>query len=191
MISEVLAFLSYLAAISLSPKVNPLINAVVDGPFPDEALAEARKIDEKLEKGFITEEEFLRLPFLGVPFSTKDSTAVKGKLQTLGLRSRADVRSDEDANCVRLMKEAGAIIIATTNVPEINRWIESRNNLVGQTNNPYDHRRTAGGSSGGEGAIISSCGSCVGLGECGCFNVYSSDKHFCSFISRNGHRRID
>lgn len=41
---------------------------------------------------------------------------------------------------------------------------ETRNNLVGQTNNPYDTRRTVGGSSGGEGALIASCASCFGLG---------------------------
>lgn len=137
---------------------------MVDGPFAEEALAEASQIDERLEKGLITEEEFNRKPFLGVPFTTKDSTAVKGKLQTLGLLSRPNARAPEDAECVRLMKEAGAIIIATSNIPEVNRWQESRNNLTGQTNNPYDHRRTVGGSSGGEAALISSCGTCFGLG---------------------------
>lgn len=144
--------------------MNPLLNAVVDGPFTDEALAEATRIDERLEKGHITEEELARKPFLGVPFTTKDSTAVKGKLHTLGLLSRSNVRASEDAECVRLMKEAGAIFIATSNIPEVNRWQESRNNLTGQTNNPYDHRRTVGGSSGGEAALISSCGTCFGLG---------------------------
>lgn len=147
-----------------TPQVNKLLNAIVDGPFADEALAEASKIDERLERGLVSEEEFRRKPFLGVPFSTKDSTAVKGKLHTLGLLSRANVRAEDDAECVRLMKEAGAIIIATSNIPEVNRWTESRNNLTGQTNNPYDHRRTVGGSSGGEAALISSCGTCFGLG---------------------------
>ena len=129
-------------------------------------MAEARKIDERFDKGLISDEELQRKPFLGVPFTTKDSTAVKGKLHTLGLKSRRNERATETAECVRLMKEAGGILIATTNIPEVNRWTESRNNLTGQTNNPYDHRRTVGGSSGGEGALISSCGSCFGLGEC-------------------------
>lgn len=41
---------------------------------------------------------------------------------------------------------------------------ETRNNIIGQTNNPYDTRRTVGGSSGGEGAFISSCSTAFGLG---------------------------
>lgn len=144
--------------------MNPLLNAVVDGPFAIEALEEAKRIDDRLAKGLITEEECLRKPFLGVPFTTKDTIAVKGKLHTLGLLARADARADDDAECIRLMKDAGAIIIATSNVPEVNRWVETRNKLIGQTNNPYDVKRTAGGSSGGEGALISSCGSCIGVG---------------------------
>lgn len=85
-------------------------------------------------------------------------------MHTLGLVSRKTTVSKEDAECVALAKKAGAIIIATTNIPEVNRWQETRNNLIGQTNNPYDIRRTVGGSSGGEGALISSCASVFGLG---------------------------
>ncbi|TMW48626.1 hypothetical protein DOY81_006291 [Sarcophaga bullata] len=141
--------------------VNLQINAVVDGPFL-EALDEAQEIDRKLDSNEIAEEDLQKKPFLGVPFTTKDSTAVAGKLHTLGLIARKDVKAPEDAECVRLMKESGAIIIATSNVPEVNKWIESRNMLIGQTNNPYDLRRSVGGSSGGEAALVSSC--CTGFG---------------------------
>lgn len=144
-------------------QVNPLINGVVDGPF-DRALDEAQKIDERLEKGEVTAKEFAEKPFLGVPFTTKDSTAVEGALHTLGLVSRRNERATEDAECIRLMKEAGGIIIAVTTVPEVNRWQETRNNVTGITNNPYDLRRTVGGSSGGEAALISACGSAFGIG---------------------------
>lgn len=102
-------------------EINPVLNAVVDGPFL-EALDEAQKIDERISKGLISEEEFSEKPFLGVPFTTKDSTAVSGKLHTLGIIARRNFRVKEDAECVRLMKEAGAIIIATSSIPEINRW---------------------------------------------------------------------
>ncbi|MGZ7314083.1 amidase family protein, partial [Streptococcus pyogenes] len=67
-----------------------------------------------------------------------------------------------DAECVRIIREAGGIILATSNVPEVNKWMETRNLVLGQTNNPYDLRRTVGGSSGGEGALISAC--CTGFG---------------------------
>ncbi|XP_060648733.1 fatty-acid amide hydrolase 2 [Drosophila nasuta] len=142
--------------------VNRELNAVVDGPFETEALQQAREIDAKLEANEYSEEQLKELPFLGVPFTTKDSTAVAGKLHTLGLIARKDVRAKEDAECVRLMKVSGAIFIATSNVPEVNKWMESRNMLIGGTNNPYDLRRSVGGSSGGEGALISAC--CTGFG---------------------------
>ncbi|XP_030373856.1 fatty-acid amide hydrolase 2 [Scaptodrosophila lebanonensis] len=141
--------------------VNRDINAIVDGPFP-EALQQAQEIDQKLEANEFTPEELKDKPFLGVPFTTKDSTAVANKLHTLGLVARRSVRAPNDAECVRLMKESGAIIIATSNVPEVNKWIETRNKLIGCTNNPYDLRRSVGGSSGGEASLIAA--SCTGFG---------------------------
>ena len=143
--------------------INPEINAVVDGPF-EEALEQANQIDIRLDSNKITEEELKQKPFLGVPFTTKDSTAVAGKLHTLGLISRKNERATEDAECIKLMKDSGAIIIATSNVPEVNKWVETRNMLHGQTNNPYDFRRSVGGSSGGEGALITACCTAFGLG---------------------------
>lgn len=116
-----------------------------------DALDESQKIDERISKGLISEHEWSEKPFLGVPFTTKDSTAVGGKLQTLGILARRKTKAPTDAECVKLMKDAGAVIIATSSIPEINRWQETRNNIIGQTNNPYDSRRTVGGSSGGEG----------------------------------------
>ncbi|CAD0202780.1 unnamed protein product [Chrysodeixis includens] len=82
-----------------------------------------------------------------------ESHAVAGLLHTLGVLSRKDIRAHEDAECVRLMREAGAIPLAVTNVPEINKWMEARNYVFGQTNNPHHTGRTAGGSSGGEAAL--------------------------------------
>lgn len=102
-------------------EINPVLNAIVDGPFMD-ALDEATKIDERIASGLVSEEEFSEKPFLGVPFTTKDSTAVGGKLQTLGLVAKKNYKAKEDAECVKLMKDAGAIIIATSNIPEVNRW---------------------------------------------------------------------
>lgn len=109
------------AVIKRMNEVNKLLNAVVDGPFK-EALEEAKRIDERIASKLISEDEFSEKPFLGVPFTTKDSTAVAGKLHTLGLVKRKTTKSKEDAQCVVQAKKAGAIILATTNIPEVNRW---------------------------------------------------------------------
>ena len=102
-------------------------------------------------------------PFLGVPFTVKDSVAVKGMLYTAGSKMRKDILADEDAETVSLMRKAGAIPIAITNVPEMLLWWDANNLLYGRTFNPYDKSRVAGGSSGGEAAIISSAGSLMGI----------------------------
>ncbi|KAK1120224.1 hypothetical protein K0M31_012591 [Melipona bicolor] len=86
-----------------------------------------------------------------------------GMLHTMGLVSRCTFRSEEDATTIRFVKNAGGILIAKTNVPELNLWTESRNNVYGQTCNPYNTTRNVGGSSGGEGAIISACGSAFSI----------------------------
>lgn len=113
--------------------MNKVLNAIVDGPFAD-ALDEAKLIDERIAKKQISEDEYLEKPFLGIPFTTKDSTSVGGRLHTLGLLSRKNAISKEDASCVHMARKAGAIIIATSNIPEVNKWQETRNNLIGITN---------------------------------------------------------
>ncbi|XP_063244073.1 fatty-acid amide hydrolase 2-A isoform X2 [Bacillus rossius redtenbacheri] len=144
-------------------EVNPVINAVVCDRF-EVALREAQDVEKLVNSGSLTPEELKKTkPFLGVPFTTKDSTAAKDMLHTLGLVSRKSALAAEDADAVKQMKEAGAILIGTTNVPELNMWCETRNNVFGQTLNPYDTRRTVGGSSGGEGSIVATCGSPLGL----------------------------
>ncbi|CAH0694445.1 unnamed protein product [Spodoptera exigua] len=139
------------ACIERIQQVNPVINAVTDERYED-ALKEAREVDKLIESG-LPDDYFLKKPFLGVPFTAKESHAVSGMLHTLGIVSRRHVRAHEDAECVRLLRDAGAIPVAVTNVPEINKWMESRNYVFGQTNNPHHSGRTPGGSSGGEAAL--------------------------------------
>ncbi len=57
---------------------------------------------------------------------------------------------ENDADVVDMMKKAGAIILAVTNVSELCMWWESNNNIYGRSRNPYDFNRIVGGSSGGE-----------------------------------------
>ena len=62
------------------------------------------------------------------------------------------------------LRAAGAIPLGVSNVSELMMWMETFNNVYGRTNNPYDPRRTVGGSSGGEGALVGAGASPMGLG---------------------------
>ncbi|XP_053611013.1 fatty-acid amide hydrolase 2-A-like [Plodia interpunctella] len=141
--------------------VNPILNAVTDERF-EAALTDAREVDRQIAEG-LSKEDFDKKPFLGVPFTAKESTAVEGMINSLGLRSRRHSRADRDAECVRLLRLAGAIPVAVTNVPEVNKWQECRNMVFGQTNNPYHSGRSAGGSSGGEAALAAALAAPVAL----------------------------
>lgn len=81
---------------------------------------------------------------------------------TVGLVCRKSSKAEEDAEVIKLMKNAGAILLCITNMSELGLWIETSNCLHGKTRNPYDIRRISGG--GGEACLISSCGSLIGLG---------------------------
>lgn len=134
------------------------LNAVVRDRF-QEALEEAHEKDKLLPTLTTLP------PFFGVPCSIKESVMVKGMPHTSGLHGRREVVSAEDASTVTLMKKAGFIILGVTNTSELCMWWESNNKVYGRTNNPYDEGCIVGGSSGGEGCIVSACGSPVGLGS--------------------------
>uniref|UniRef100_A0A336K9U2 CSON004845 protein n=1 Tax=Culicoides sonorensis TaxID=179676 RepID=A0A336K9U2_CULSO len=146
-------------------EVNPMLNIVVDERFAD-ALKDAEKADAFIASGVLTEEQLAKeKPFLGVPITTKDCIRVKGMLHTAGLVCRKDIRGEEDAESMGLMRKAGAIPLALTNVSECCMWWESFNKVHGRSNNPYDVNRIVGGSSGGEGAIQAAAASPFGLGS--------------------------
>lgn len=145
-------------------QVNPIINSIVDERF-DLAIKEAQEVDEFLKTTTDSAEKLEKeKPFLGIPFTTKETTCCKGLSFTFGLLSREGIKGTEDAEVVRLMKKAGGILLGVSNVPELNLWCESRNYIYGQSLNPYNTTRTTGGSSGGEASIISACGSPIGIG---------------------------
>jgi fatty acid amide hydrolase 2 len=136
------------------------INAVVVDRF-DEARADADAADERIAAA--TDLDDLP-PFLGVPCTIKESIAMAGMPNCAGLVSRSQYRSAENAPAVQRMIDAGAIPLGVTNTPELCLWIETENRQYGRTNNAYSTYRTAGGSSGGEGAVVGSGGSPLGLG---------------------------
>lgn len=153
------------AFIARVEEINPLLNCVVDNRF-NKALEEAQLADDLIASGKYSLDELAdQKPFLGVPISTKDNIGVKDLLLSAGLWTRRFVRAEKDSDAIALMREAGAIPFALTNVPELCMWWESLNPIFGHTNNPYDTNRISGGSSGGEGVIQSAGGSPIGLGS--------------------------
>lgn len=137
--------------------VNPKLNAVVQ-LTADAALKEADEADAALGRGEI------KGPLHGVPMTIKDTLETVGVICTGGTKGRANYIPKADATAVARLRAAGGIMLGKTNVPELAGAIESDNLIYGRTNNPYDLARTPGGSSGGEAAIVSSCGSPFGLG---------------------------
>ncbi|XP_037763094.1 fatty-acid amide hydrolase 1 isoform X2 [Chelonia mydas] len=100
----------------------------------------------------------------GVPVSIKDSINCKGHDSTLGFVKRLNQPAAEDCVVVQVLKRRGALPFVKTNVPQSLLNFDCSNLIFGQTVNPLDHTKTPGGSSGGEGALISSGGSILGIG---------------------------
>lgn len=137
--------------------VNKKLNAVVEERF-DQAIEEAKRADEQIHTV-----SFRQRPLYGVPISVKESLNVKGMKTTGGIHHRKDLIMSEDAHVVNLLKRAGAIILCKTNTPSLCFCHETDNKLYGKTNNAWNMQKTAGGSSGGEAALISVGGSIIGL----------------------------
>lgn len=117
--------------------------------LPDRALAQARRIDALVAEGIDPG------PLAGVPFGIKDLFDVEGLVTTAGSRVLADdAAADCDAALVRRMIGAGAIPVATTNMDEFAYGFATDNAHYGQTRNPHDPARLAGGSSGGSAAGV-------------------------------------
>lgn len=136
---------------------NPSVNAVIHR-FDEAARDAADELDAARRRGES------RGPFCGLPVSIKDSIDVRGAPTTLGIPSRRDRFPDQDAVVVRVLRERGAIPFIKTNVSQALLFHESDNPLFGQTLNPWDHSRSAGGSSGGEAAAIAAGMSPAGIG---------------------------
>mmetsp|Transcript_29848 Transcript_29848/g.59358 ORF Transcript_29848/g.59358 Transcript_29848/m.59358 type:complete len:612 (-) Transcript_29848:46-1881(-) len=98
----------------------------------------------------------------GVPITVKDCIGVAGCVQTGGLACRANKVYDDDCALVATLREAGAVVLARGNVGQCMMLPESKNNVWGETKNPWNLGRSPGGSSGGEAALVSS--GCVPLG---------------------------
>ena len=141
------------AALARAAAVNPVVNALclVDA---ESARARARELEARLERGEDTG------PLTGWTFTVKDAMRQAGYPSTAGSRSLMDEIPDASTACVARLEAAGAIAIGRSNVPEFCYRGTTRNELYGQTGNPFAPERSAGGSSGGAASALA-----LGVGD--------------------------
>ena len=129
-------------------RLNPSINAFTYTKF-DEALVEAKKLEEKLAKG-----EHLGI-FAGVPFALKDFLpSKKGWTSSRGGVASLISVDEEDSTFCEAMEKEGAIAIGKTNAPAFGFRATTDNKMYGPTATPFNTKYNAGGSSGGSAAAV-------------------------------------
>src|SRR5580693_4901749 len=125
----------------------------------ESARYEAVRAQDRLDAGE-------RLPLLGVPIAIKDDVDVAGEVTTFGSGGhRPAVTSD--AEVVRRLRAAGAVIIGKTNVPELMIFPFTESLTFGVTRNPWNTALSPGGSSGGSGAAVAAGLAPLALGSDG------------------------
>lgn len=138
--------------------VNPSVKAVTS-VMADEARAAADAADAALARGEATG------PLHGVPFTVKVNVDVAGSATTSGMEAFAADVPAADAPVVARLRAAGGIPFARTNMPDLGlRW-HSASPLHGETLNPWNAAKTAGGSSGGEAAALATGMTPLGIGN--------------------------
>src|SRR5579863_5916563 len=132
-------------------RFNSQVNAIVTRVPEDQLMAQAAAADESLARG-----SYLGA-LHGMPVGVKDLHETAGIRTTYGSPLYRDNVPDFDCRVVQKEKEAGAIILGKTNVPEFGLGSQTFNPVFGPTHNPYDITKTCGGSTGG-GAVAVVCG---------------------------------
>src|SRR5215471_16346701 len=154
---------AYLARIRAYDVDGPKLNAII-ATNPN-ALKNADALDrERAEKGG-------RGPLHGVPVIVKDNYNTTDMPTTAASIALAGFIPNRDAFQVRKLREAGAVIIAKSNMHELASGIVTISSLGGQTRNPYDPARNPGGSSGGTGAAVAANFAAVGMGSDTCGSI--------------------
>jgi len=166
------------AHISRIQQVNETVNGLVVERF-EKAREEAAVADKVLSQGG----DPLR-PLLGIPCTIKEFLGIEGMPQTGGVLWRKGVVAESDATVVDRLRQAGAIIMGSTNIPEGGLWMETYNSIYGRTSNPWNTKRTPGGSSGGEGVLVATGASPFGIGS----DVGGSIRIPAAFCGTVGHK---
>ena len=116
----------------------------------EDALHEAATADRLLSSGDGADDD---LPLLGVPIAIKDDTDIAGLPTAFGCAGEFPT-AEHDAEVVRRLRAAGAVIVGKTNTPELGQWPFTAGRAFGTTRNPWYPAYTPGGSSGGSAAAV-------------------------------------
>ncbi|PTB71699.1 amidase [Trichoderma longibrachiatum ATCC 18648] len=135
-----------------------LTNCLTEIMF-EEAIARAKWLDAEYKK-----REGIAGPLHGLPISVKDQFFVKGYDSSLGITSLCFRPARSTSQAVQMLLNAGCVIIGKTTVPQTVLTADTDSVVFGRTVNPYHAGFGAGGSSGGEAALIAMGGSALGLG---------------------------
>ena len=130
------------AHLAVIERVNPKLNAIVT------LAAEAARASARAAEDAVIHGEALG-PLHGLLIGVKDVTQTAGIRTTYGSRLYADHVPDHDAEIVRRLKAAGAIVIGKTNTPEFAAGANTVNEVFGATRNPWNVKLSVGGSTGG------------------------------------------
>ncbi|KAJ1306957.1 hypothetical protein OPQ81_007937 [Rhizoctonia solani] len=172
------------AFIEQAIKAHEFTNCLTEILF-EPALKAAKELDDHFDQT-----GQLRGPLHGVPLTFKDQYEIEGYDSTIGFTHWTDRHAKQDAELVAQARALGGIIIAKTNVPQTMMSFECGNPLWGKTTNPYSGDHTAGGSSGGEAAVLRFSGSALGMGSdiggslriptsyCGIYSLKPTDMRF-------------
>jgi amidase len=114
--------------------------------YRERALAEADEADRRRAAGEAA-------PLLGVPVAVKDEMDIAGEITSCGSGTVVEP-APADAEVVRRLRAAGAVIVGKTTMPELGLWPFTESVTWGVTRNPWDSERTPGGSSGGSAAAV-------------------------------------
>ena len=136
----------YLERIRTYDQAGPQINAFIT--VNPRALEAAEALDAERRAGKV------RGPLHGIPIVIKDNYATADMPTTAGSLALEGFQTGRDAFMVKKLRDAGAILIGKTNLHELAYGITTISSMGGQTRNPYDPLRNAGGSSGGTGAAV-------------------------------------
>src|SRR5262245_6035223 len=152
------------------------LNAVVVRDF-DRARERARAADEAAARGE-------RGALLGIPITLKESINVAGLETTCGVPEWRGYVSPHDAPATARLRKAGTVLLGKTNVPPALADWQSTNPIHGRCNNPWDTRRSPGGSSGGSAAAIAAGFSALEVGS----DIGGSIRVPAAFCGIYGHR---